>query len=270
MREEKELLELVRGRRVVALIGAGCSTESGIPDYRGPETARRARNPIQYKAFVQDPEARRRYWARSMIGWPKIERAQPNAAHVALAKLEARGAIAGLITQNVDGLHQKAGSRRLIELHGALARVVCLDCGHQSARQALQDRLQKLNPGWGAALAPEIAPDGDAELQDVEGFSVAPCQACGGTLKPGVVFFGESVPKARVEAAYALFHEAEVLLVVGSSLAVFSGFRFVLRAKERGVPVAIINLGETRGDDKARVRLPMRAGAALQNLCAGL
>ncbi|WP_338046781.1 NAD-dependent protein deacetylase [Polyangium spumosum] len=265
------LARLLAGRRAVALAGAGMSTESGIPDYRGPETARRARNPIQARAFIHDPAARARYWARSMNGWPRIAAARPNPAHVALAALERAGRLAGTITQNVDGLHQAAGSERVIELHGALARVRCLGCGVIEPRASLQERLIAENPSfyqWGTALAP----DGDADLEHdaFADFHVPACLGCGGTLKPDVVFFGENVPAPVTEAAWALFDEAEVLLVVGSSLTVYSGYRFVRRASERGVPVAIVNLGPTRGDAHAAVRVDARLGELLPRLASTL
>jgi NAD-dependent SIR2 family protein deacetylase len=267
------LVQLLRGRRVVALTGAGCSTESGIPDYRGPDTPPRARPPIQHREFVDRADARRRYWARSVLGWSRFSAAQPNPAHTALAELEQRGAVAGVITQNVDGLHGAAGSRTVVELHGALARVRCLDCAAPATRDALQDRLLVANHGWldharGAALAP----DGDADLPDelVDRFTVVACSACGGTLMPDVVFFGGSVPRTTLDAAWSLFDRAEVLLVVGSSLTVFSGFRFVRRAADRGIPVAILNRGPTRGDDHAAVRLDARAGIALPALARAL
>lgn len=264
------LLALLRGRQVVVLAGAGCSTESGIPDYRGPgSVARRA--PIQYRAFVSDALARRRYWARSVVGWPRFSAARPNAAHRALADLEARGTVIGVITQNVDRLHQAAGSRAVVELHGALAEVRCLACGALEAREVLQRRLLRANPGF-RVDGVELAPDGDAELQPdlVAGFCTANCACCGGMLKPNVVFFGESVPQIVVDAAYALLSKAEVLLVIGSSLAVFSGYRFVRRAAQNGVPIAIINLGATRADDLADVRVEARLGQALPRLARAL
>ncbi len=266
-----ELVELLRGRRFAVLTGAGCSTESGIPDYRGPETARRARNPIRYQEFLRHPHARARYWARSSVGWRRMTAAEPNPAHLALAGLERAGLAVGLITQNVDRLHARAGSRRVIELHGALDEVRCLECGVIESRARLQQRLLALNPGWSVADV-ELAPDGDAELDAalVEGFRVAACQVCDGVLKPNVVFFGENVPKPTVEAAYALLGDAEVLLVLGSSLTVFSGFRFVRRASSEGVPVAIVNLGETRGDPYARVRVDARVGEVLPELAMRL
>jgi NAD-dependent deacetylase sirtuin 4 len=267
------LIQLMRGRRVVALTGAGCSTESGIPDYRGPDTPPRTRPPIQHREFVDRADARRRYWARSVLGWSRFSAARPNPAHAALAELEQRGAVAGVITQNVDGLHGAAGSREVVELHGALARVRCLDCAALASRDALQARLLAANPGWlERTRGAEIAPDGNADLPDdlVDGFTVVDCEACGGTVMPDVVFFGGSVPRPTLDAAWALFDRAEALLVVGSSLTVFSGFRFVRRAAERGVPIGILNRGPTRGDDHAAVRLDARAGVALPALARAL
>ncbi len=264
------LTELCRGRRVVVLSGAGCSTESGIPDYRGEGTRARARNPVRFATYVNDPAARTRYWARAMIGWPKLRAARPNRAHHALAELERAGKLAALITQNVDRLHQAAGSERVIELHGALAEVRCLACGRLEPRDALQARLERLNPGWLAHEA-ALAPDGDADLEvSLARFRVGDCQACAGLLKPAVVFFGEQVPQAVVERAYAEVDAAELLLVVGSSLAVFSGLRFVKRAQQRRIPVAIVNLGPTRGDPLAQLKLEAKLGELLPELVARL
>jgi NAD-dependent protein deacetylase/lipoamidase sirtuin 4 len=271
------LVALLRGRRVVALTGAGCSTESGIPDYRGPDA--RPRRPMQYREFVGSEAARTRYWARATVGWPRMAAARPNAGHRALAALERVGALAGVITQNVDGLHHAAGSRRVVELHGALARVRCLACGAAAARAELHDRLAAAHP-WLAAAGPgmpggaggfDAAPDGDAELpaERVAGFRVPAC-ACGGPWKPDVVFFGESVPRPVVDEAWALFDEGEVLVVAGSSLTVWSGYRFVRRAAERGVPVAIVNVGPTRGDGEAAVKVEGALGDVLPRLAAAL
>lgn len=269
-----ELCELLRGRRVAVLTGAGISTESGIPDYRGKGS--RPRNPMQYGRFVGEAEARRRYWARAVTGWPRFAAARPNAGHVALARLEQADALAGVITQNVDGLHQEAGSRAVVELHGTLHRVRCLGCGELEAREDLQARLHALNPDFPthpvradfAAHAPELAPDGDAELDGdlVDRFVVAECRACGGVLKPDVVFFGENVPAPVVQNAYGVLERAEALLVVGSSLAVFSGYRFVRRAAARGMPIAIVNLGPTRGDAEAKLLVDAPAGEVLREL----
>ena len=266
-----ELIELLRGRRVVALTGAGCSTESGIPDYRGPDTPPRARPPIQHREFVDGADARRRYWARSMLGWPRLAAARPNRGHEALAALERAGAVVGLITQNVDGLHHGAGHREVVELHGALRRVRCLRCEQVTGRDELQRRLAAANPGWTERGA-RVAPDGDAELPDdvMAGFEVVACAACGGVLMPDVVFFGGSVPRPTLDAAWAAFDRAEVLLVIGSSLAVFSGYRFVRRAAERGVPVAILNRGPTRGDPHAALRVDAAAGEALAAIARAL
>jgi NAD-dependent deacetylase sirtuin 4 len=265
------LVRFVGERRLCVLSGAGISTESGIPDYRGPETRRRARQPMRAREFLATPAARARYWARSFVGWPRIHAARPNPAHRALVGLERLGRLQSLLTQNVDGLHEAAGQRAVTALHGRLSEVVCLDCGALSSRVRLQARLTALNPdhagGEGSAdaapQAPPQAPDGDADLDPAAGFRVADCEACGGVLKPHVVFFGETVPRARVEAGLAAVEAAEALLVVGSSLTVFSGFRFVRRAAELGRPIAILNLGETRGDPLAAIKLDARAGAVL-------
>jgi NAD-dependent SIR2 family protein deacetylase len=264
----QDLIALLSDRRAVALTGAGCSTASGIPDYRGE--GRPARRSIQHQDFVASEATRRRYWARAVVGWRVIADARPNPAHHALAALEDAGRIAGVITQNVDGLHGAAGSRRVVELHGALARVRCLGCDARTPRAALQARMLAANPGWPPA-AP-AAPDGDAELPEdaVARFEVAACEACGGVLKPDVVMFGDNVARPVVDAAWALLDDADALLVVGSSLAVFSGFRFVRRAAERGIPVAIINRGPTRGDPLATLRVDADAGEALAAVAAAV
>ena len=266
-----DLLALMRGKRVVVLTGAGCSTESGIPDYRGPLTRHKARNPILYKAFVGDPAARVRYWSRSVIGWRRIEEARPNPAHFAIAELEQSGAICGVITQNVDRLHHKAGSREVVELHGTLSEVCCLSCSAKESRKTFQERLTALNPFWDAP-AEDIAPDGDVELGnlDLSQFRIPPCCLCGGPLKPNVVFFGENVPRDRVDAAWSLYQESDMILVVGSSLAVFSGYRFVLKASKEGLPVAIVNLGSSRGDPVAACCINQEAGFVLPQLTKGL
>jgi NAD-dependent SIR2 family protein deacetylase len=238
---------------VVALTGAGLSTDSGIPDYRGPGSPRRT--PMTYQQFVSGLPAQRRYWARSHVGWARMAHAEPNAGHVAIAELERAGGLLGVITQNVDGLHQAAGSREVVDLHGRIADVVCICCGARCSRESLQARLAALNPGFVEVAGPavEAAPDGDAELEAVDGFQVAWCTGCGGALKPDVVFFGENVPRERVERSYAMVDVAGALLVAGSSLTVMSGFRFVRHAHKRGIPVVIVNRGSTRGDDLATV-----------------
>lgn len=258
------LIDILKGRRIAILTGAGCSTESGIPDYRGPLTRHKARNPIQYKAFVGEPEARKRYWSRSVIGWQRVEAAAPNDAHKSIARLEAAGLLSGVITQNVDRLHHKAGSRQVIELHGTLSEVGCLSCLHIEERRHFQSRLRELNPGW-TGEAREIAPDGDAEVDErlALAFNVPACTVCGGVLKPNVVFFGENVPKPRIEAAWHMYDEADILLVVGSSLAVYSGYRFVLRAAKENKPVAMINMGSSRGEKQAAIVVNEAAGTVL-------
>lgn len=268
------LVDLLRGRRTAVLAGAGISTESGIPDYRGPQTRHVERRPVQYDAFVGDAEARRRYWARASRGWARMVGAEPNGGHRALARLEAAGLVTDLVTQNVDGLHQRAGSRRVVELHGALDRVVCLGCGARLARADVQDQIAARNPGHlGAPLAPgRLAPDGDAvlEAEAVARFRPPACPACGGVLKPDVVFFGESVPKPRVARARAAVSAADVLLVVGSSLTVYSGYRFVRQAEAEGTPVAIVTLGETRGHRHAAVAVDAPLGHVLPALADAL
>ncbi|HEU4675834.1 MAG TPA: NAD-dependent protein deacetylase, partial [Motilibacteraceae bacterium] len=254
---------------VTVLSGAGLSTESGIPDYRGPTGAPRRATPMTYQTFTRDPLARRRYWARSHVGWRTIARAQPNDGHRAVAELEHRGLLSGIVTQNVDGLHTAAGARDVVELHGNLDRVVCLDCRRLSPREELDERLRGANAGW-QALATAINPDGDVELEDaaLEQFVVVPCSECGGVLKPDVVFFGETVPRERVDASYALVESSSLLLVLGSSLTVMSGRRFVLRAAKLGIPVGIVNQGVTRGDEFASLKLDLPLGRALTDLTA--
>jgi NAD-dependent SIR2 family protein deacetylase len=261
---------LARGPTLL-LTGAGVSTDSGIPDYRGPETRRRARNPVQHREFVRSAAARQRYWARSMLGWPRFSAARPNVGHQVLAQLEQAGHALGLVTQNVDSLHQAAGSQQLIELHGALRVTRCLTCATQLPRAELQGALAAENPDFVQRYA-ELAPDGDAELPDelVASFRVVDCPDCGGALRPDVVFFGENVPRPRVDAAFALLARAASLLVVGSSLAVYSGLRFVHHAQKHGIPVAILSLGPTRGDGCASLRLDAGASPTLLRLAAQL
>ncbi len=252
-------LDLLRDRRLVVLTGAGLSTDSGIPDYRGPasryaDVARGVTPPgvMTYQQFVSGPVARQRYWARSHLGWAGMRRAEPNAGHRALAALGPDL----LITQNVDGLHEAAGTASMVALHGRIADVVCLDCSATSSRVALQRRMSELNPGFAAQYAAaEVRPDGDVGLEETDAFVVPDCEDCGGVLKPDVVFFGENVPPARVQRAYAAVDSLTAadgaLLVAGSSLSVMSGFRFVRRAAKAGVPVVIVNRGVTRGDELA-------------------
>jgi len=253
-----------RSRRLVVLTGAGCSTESGIPDYRSPGGAWTGHTPIYYSAFVRSEEVRRVYWARSFRGWPRFAAARPNAAHRALAELEADGRVHFLITQNVDDLHAEAGSRRLVQLHGRNRLVVCLDCGCEFARVAVQERLAALNPSRHPERSEGSQPARSfADAQDDGTFLVPPCERCGGVLKPAVVFFGEAVPPRKVAVAMEHVDEADALLVAGSSLAVWSGFRFVKRAAERGIPIAIVNVGPTRGDALASLKIEAPCGATL-------
>lgn len=251
-----------RSRNLLVLTGAGCSTESGIPDYRGPSGAWKHPRPMQFGEFVRSEANRRRYWARSYYGWPRFAEARPNAAHDALAKLESEGPLATLITQNVDGLHSSAGSRSVIDLHGRLDRVVCLSCATTIPRQDLQEKFAELNPDWDAHGT--VAPDGDAEIapEMIERFELAAC-GCGGTLKPDIVFFGENVPRARVEESMCALAMADALLVVGSSLAVWSGYRFARAAAERAIPLAIVNVGWTRADDLATLKIERGCGELL-------
>jgi NAD-dependent SIR2 family protein deacetylase len=249
-----DALALLRERPLVVLTGAGLSTDSGIPDYRGPGSP--ARTPMTYQEFVAGPAAQQRYWARSHLGWGRMRHAEPNEGHRALAALDPEL----LITQNVDGLHEAAGSRRLVALHGRIADVVCLGCRETSSRVALHERLAALNPDFAErhTLA-AVRPDGDVDLDDTGDFVVPACDVCGGVLKPDVVFFGENVPAPRVERCYAavdaLAENGGALLVAGSSLTVMSGLRFVRRTARAGVPVVIVNRGVTRGDDHATYKL---------------
>ncbi|WP_043969123.1 NAD-dependent protein deacetylase [Micromonospora haikouensis] len=259
---------LLTGGGVVVLSGAGLSTDSGIPDYRGPSGVARRHTPMTFQAFTQDPAARRRYWARSHLGWRTIARAAPNDGHAAVARLQHAGLVDAVITQNVDGLHTAAGSTPVVELHGSLDAVVCLDCGDRTAREELDRRLREANPGFSAAVA-AVNPDGDVNLPDaqVARFRPVDCEWCRtGMLKPDVVFFGETVPPARVAACFDLVQRARAVLVLGSSLTVMSGRRFVIRAAKRGIPVAIVNQGPTQGDGYATVRVDAPLGVVLPEL----
>jgi len=254
--------------RVFVLTGAGCSTASGIPDYRDRDGTWKRKPPVTYQAFVQDPATRARYWARSLAGWPMVARARPNAAHRALAELEARGRVAKLVTQNVDGLHQRAGSHDVLDLHGRIDAVRCLACDARVPREDVQAQLAARNPEWTHAVeAAAIAPDGDADLDaiDTTTFLAPQCVACGGLLKPDVVFFGENVPRARVDAAQAALQASDAMLVAGSSLMVYSGYRFALKAREAGLPLAILTLGTTRADALATLKLDAECGRTLES-----
>jgi len=251
-----ELVNLLADRRLVVLTGAGISTDSGIPDYRGPDSP--PSNPMTIQQFLSGPAFRQRYWARNHIGWRHMAGRRPNAGHRAVAALERAGLVTGVITQNVDLLHTKAGSRTVVNLHGTYAQVVCLDCGHTMTRAALAEELERLNPGFTARAevgSIGVAPDADAVVEDTTTFRYLDCPICAGILKPDIVYFGDSVPKDRVRQACSLVDEADALLVAGSSLTVYSGYRFVRHAAAAGKPVAIINRGHTRGDDLATVKI---------------
>lgn len=249
--------------RLFVLTGAGCSTDSGIPDYRDAHGQWKRAQPVTLQAFTGDDAVRRRYWARSLVGWRRFGQARPNAAHRALAALESRAGITLLLTQNVDRLHQAAGSLNVIDLHGRLDRVRCLDCDLRLRRDAVQAELLRLNPDWADVDATD-APDGDADLElDFSRFAVPPCPRCAGMLKPDVVFFGETVPSARVEAGMQALREADAMLVVGSSLMVYSGYRFARAAAAAGKPIAAINLGRTRADDLLSLKVEQPCAQAL-------
>jgi NAD+-dependent protein deacetylase sirtuin 4 len=265
--EITEMSRILRGKRVLALTGAGISTESGIPDYRGPVSSRTPRKPVTHNEFLQSGYARKRYWIRSMSGWKTVRTAEPNAAHLGVACLERAGVVTAVLTQNVDGLHQKAGSSRVLELHGSLFDVECTGCGSVLSRDSVQERLEQLNPDAETEVA-EYAPDGDTELknEDSAKFRIPACDACGGILKPGVVFFGGRVPEDTVRQAWSLLDEADAVLVLGSSLTVYSGFRFVDKAFRDGKPVGILTLGQTRADSLASVRINARLGDGVSRL----
>jgi len=259
---------IARHRRVFALTGAGCSTASGIPDYRDDQGEWKRRPPVMIQPFRTQEAVYRRYWARAYAGWSRFTAAAPGAAHRAFAAWEEAGRLFHLVTQNVDGLHQRAGSRTVIDLHGRLDEVVCLGCGERTSRASLQAMMSGANPEWQAASIQ--APDGDADIDPaaIESFDAPRCPACGGLLKPDVVFFGENVPAARYQAARDALADADALLVAGSSLMVYSGFRFVRLAHEAGLPIAIVNRGRTRGDEFAGLKVEMDVGTALTDAVA--
>ena len=271
-RNLETLLEFARRHpRLFVLTGAGVSTESGIPDYRDANGDWKRTPPVTWQAFMGSEATRRRYWARSMVGWRVMGQARPGPAHQALARLEEAGRVTLLLTQNVDGLHTAAGSRRTLDLHGRIDTVRCMGCEARTPRAALQQRLLAANPAW-EALEAGAAPDGDADLehQDFSAFTVLACAQCGGLLKPDVVFFGESVPRERVQAALAAVQASDAVLVAGSSLMVYSGFRFVQAAVAAGKPVAALNLGRTRADELLALKVPLPCGEALAALAGAL
>jgi len=263
--ESPELVALLAGRRVAVLTGAGISTDSGIPDYRGPDSP--PSNPMTIRQFTSDPVFRQRYWARNHVGWRHMDETRPNAGHRAVAALEHHGVVNGVITQNVDLLHTKAGSRNVINLHGTYAQVICLSCGESMSRAELAEQLDALNPGFTeqveAVGGSAVAPDADAVIADTTSFRYLDCSSCGGMLKPDIVYFGESVPKDIVQQAFSLVEGADALLVAGSSLTVFSGYRFVRHAAALDMPVAIVNHGPTRGDDLASIKVDGRCSELL-------
>jgi NAD-dependent SIR2 family protein deacetylase len=262
------LAELVcRYGGMFVLTGAGCSTASGIPDYRDSDGRWKVQRPTLFQEFRTSARVRKRYWARSFSGWPRVAAAEPNRAHLALRALEDGGLVRQLVTQNVDGLHQRAGSKRVIDLHGRLSRVDCLDCGLWLRRSDMQERLAAANPCL-LPMAATFAPDGDAilEAELLAGFRVPDCPRCGGILKPAVVFFGENVPRPRVARACAGLQGSRAVLVVGSSLSVYSGFRFCREAAALDIPIVLVNRGRTRADDLAAVKVAGDAGAVLAEL----
>jgi len=256
--------EILRGKSTLVLTGAGISTDSGIPDYRGE--GRVARHPMTFDSFMGSTEAQKRYWARSFVGWSRINDAKPNAGHIALARAEVTGKLAHLITQNVDGLHQAAGSKKVVDLHGRLDRVICMACKQQITRTEMDSMLSRLNPAVKKDLQVEFTPDGDAEIEATENFMVPTCSNCGGVLKPDVVFFGENVPQERAEFAIGQLNQAEALLVAGTSLTVNSGLRFVKAANKLNKPVVIVNIGPTKGDDFASAKIEANTSIALERL----
>lgn len=266
----RSAVELLARKRLAVLTGAGLSTDSGIPDYRGPNSV--PRSPMTFQQFVGDEALRRRYWARNHIGWHHLRRADPNDGHRALALMEQRGLLTGLITQNVDRLHSAAGSTTVVDLHGTYDRVVCLQCRSSFSRRDIARLLERLNPGYleRTGDAGDVAPDADADVDDTSDFTVAPCPVCGGMLKPDFVYFGENVPKDRVERAYAMVDDAGALLVAGSSLTVMSGLRFVRHAAKHGKPVVIVNRGATRGDEFASLKLELGVSESLVFLAEAL
>ena len=259
---------VLAGRRTVVLTGAGVSTPSGIPDYRSPDAI--PRNPMTIEQFLSSADFRRHYWARNHLGWRHMDAATPNAAHRAITDLQRAGLATGVITQNVDVLHLKAGSRPVLDIHGSYGRVICLSCGRTQSRHLLAQSLEEANPGFADRVrgrgAIEVAPDADAVLDDTSDFRIVDCAACGGVLKPDIVYFGESVPRPVVDRAFAMVHDADAMLVAGSSLSVMSGLRFVRHAARSGKPVVIVNRGHTRGDDVAAVKIDHRCEAILPML----
>ncbi len=266
--EFDQAADLLRGRRVVALTGAGISTDSGIPDYRGEGAPKR--DPMSFQQFISADAYSKRYWAGSHLGWARFRDARPNAGHRVLASLELEGVVTGVITQNVDGLHTQAGSRRVVELHGSMDRVVCLNCGQVFARASISARIDEANPWLERPEAVEIAPDGDAIVAEVDRFVVPRCTVCGGNLKPDVVFFGELIPLERFREATSLVQSADAMLVAGSSLVVNSGIRLLEQARRRRIPIVVVNRGMTKGDARASIKLDAGTSETLAGLASRL
>lgn len=262
------VVTLLQGKKTAVLTGAGLSTDSGIPDYRGKGAP--VRNPMTFQTFISDERARKRYWAGSHLGWRRFRSAEPNLGHRSLVALEEQDAITGVITQNVDGLHTRAGSRRVVELHGSMDRVVCLVCGQAFGRDSVAQRLEAANPNLNDPDAVTINPDGDAQVSDIDDFVIPECTVCGGMLKPNVVFFGELVPTASFAQARALVQSADALLVAGSSLAVNSGIRLVEQARRQRLPIVVINRGATKGDGRAIIKVDAGASETLAALATRL
>jgi NAD-dependent SIR2 family protein deacetylase len=256
--------EILRGKRIAVLTGAGLSTDSGIPDYRGAGAP--VRSPMTFTQFLSDAEYRKRYWAGSQLGWRRFDSAEPNAGHRALAALEVRGGVNGVITQNVDGLHLRAGSMRVVDLHGTMDRVRCLHCGQLYARTDIAARLDLLNPWLADPGSVQLGPDGDAEIASVSDVDVPSCSACDGVLKPDIVFFGEFIPREKFVEASALVQKADALLIAGSSLVVNSGIRLLDHATRRRLPVIIVNRGVTKGDPRATLKIDAGATETLVGL----
>ena len=254
----------LRGKTLAVLTGAGVSTDSGIPDYRGEGAP--VRTPMTFQQFLADLDYRKRYWAGSHLGWKRFSAASPNAGHRALADLELAGHVDGIITQNVDGLHLRAGSQRVVDLHGSMDRVVCLTCGQYYARGGVADQIASANPWLESPEAVELSPDGDVEIKDVAAFVLPECTVCGGILKPDVVFFGEFVPKEKFAEASALLQAADALVIAGSSLVVNSGIRLLEQASRRKIPIVIINRGVTKGDNRASVKIDAGTSETLVSL----
>lgn len=263
-----EAIDLMRGTRVAVLTGAGVSTDSGIPDYRGEGAP--VRTPMSFQAFAASEAARKRYWAGSHLGWRSFAGAQPNRGHRGLATLESGGVVTGVVTQNVDGLHRRAGSRHVVELHGGMDRVVCLTCGQHYARQAIAERLADLNSTFDLDRAIRARPDGDVDIDDADAMVIPACTVCGGILKPDVVFFGEFVPPETFRAAASVIRGSETLLVAGSSLVVNSGMRLIELARRQRMPIIVVNRGITRADSRAAVKIDAGASETISAMASAL